>query len=173
MMLRAILRAAALLSFSLAFIAPATADDDAKLVESVPPEVADVVTGGSWSAGEQGGLYRAFVVMTDSGGEFGARVFLQWLSLSDDSPVPSVVKTVPIKEVNDQNLPNASIEIDAEEDKDNQIMLVVSGYDFDADKDILLFVKAGEPGVYSMEKTPPKSLDAGPPGDAESPGEKE
>ncbi len=171
MMLRTILRAAALLSFSLAFIAPAAAEDDAKLVASVPPEVADVVTGGSWSAGDQGGLYRAFVIMTDSGGEFGARIFLQWLSLSDDNPVPSVVKTVPIKEINDQNLPNASIEIEAEEDKDNQTLLVVSGYDFDADKEILLFVKAGEPGVYFIEKTPPKGLEGPPPEGAESPGE--
>ena len=62
-MLKPMLRAAALLAVAL--IPPASAsaaDDDAKLVESLPPEVADVVTGGSWSEGKQGGFYRAIVV---------------------------------------------------------------------------------------------------------------
>ena len=53
-MLKPMLRAAALLAVAL--IPPASAsaaDDDAKVVESLPPEVADVVTGGSWSEGKQ------------------------------------------------------------------------------------------------------------------------
>jgi hypothetical protein len=168
-MLKTMLRTAAILALSLVPLAAAAAEDDAKLVESISPQVADVVTGGSWSDGKQGGLYRAFVVMTGSEAEFGARVYLQWLALSDDSPIPSVVKTVPIKEVNTQNLPNASIQIDGEENKDNEIYLVVSAYDFEADKDILLFVKAGTPGTYSMEKTPPKALSAPPEDDGDEP----
>jgi hypothetical protein len=129
-----------------------------------------VVTGGSWSDGKQGGLYRAFVLMSGSRDDFGARLYLQWLALSDDSPIPSVVKTVAVKEVNDQNLPNTAIQIDGEENKDNEIYVVV---DFEADKDILLFVKAGTPGTYSVGKTPPKALsgatedDGGKPGEAE------
>jgi len=55
--------------------------------------------------------------MTGTEKDFGARVFLQWLALSEASPVPTVVKTVPIKEVNDQKLANASIEIEGEESK--------------------------------------------------------
>ena len=47
-----------------------------------------------------------------------------------------MVATVPIKEVNDQKLANASIEIEGEESKDNEITIVVSSYDFEADKDI-------------------------------------
>ena len=83
------------------------------------------------------------------------------------------MKTVAVKEINDQNLPNASIQVDGEENKDNEVYVVVSAYDFEADKDILLFVKAGKPGTYSVEKTPPKALsgppedDGGKPGDAE------
>jgi len=173
MMLKTILRAAAIVACSLVPLGPAAAEDDAKLAESLSPQIADVVTGGSWSDGKQGGLYRAFVLMSGSGDNFGARVYLQWLALSDDSPIPSVVKTVAVKEVNDQNLPNASIQIDGEENKDNEVYVVVSAYDFEADKDILLFVKAGTPGTYSVEKTPPKALsgaaedDGGKPGDAE------
>jgi hypothetical protein len=78
----------------------------------LPPEVADVVTGGSWSQGKQGGFYRAIVVMTGSEQSFGARVFLQWLALSETDPFPTIVATVPLKEVNDQKLGNASIEIE-------------------------------------------------------------
>jgi hypothetical protein len=55
--------------------------------------------------------------MTGTEKDFGARVFLQWLAHSEASPVATVVKTVPIKEVNDQKLANASIEIEGEESK--------------------------------------------------------
>lgn len=116
-MLKSVLRAAALLALASVPLAATAADDDAKIVESLPPQVADVVTGGSWSAGKQGGFYRALVIMTGTEKDFGARVFLQWLALSEASPVPTVVKTVPIKEVNDQKLANASIEIEGEESK--------------------------------------------------------
>jgi hypothetical protein len=173
MMLKTLFRTTAMLAFLLTPFAAAAAEDDAKLVESVSPQIADVVTGGSWSDGKQGGLYRAFVVMSGSEADFGARVYLQWLTLSDDSPIPGVVQTIPIKEVNEQNLPNASIQIDGEENKDNEVYVVVSAYDFDNDKDILLFVKAGAPGTYSVEKTPPKSLSEPPEGVDEEPGKEE
>ena len=63
--------------------------------------------------GQARGSYRAIVVITGTEKDFGARVFLQWLALSEASPVPTGVATVPIKEVNDQKLANASIEIEA------------------------------------------------------------
>lgn len=170
-MLKTILRATALIAFSLVPLASAVADDDTKLVESIPPEVADVVTGGSWSADKAGGFYRAFVIMSGDGQNFGAHVYLQWLALSNDSPIPKVVKTVPVKEVNDQNLANASIEIDGEENKDNEVGIIVSSYDFDADKDITLLVKARAPGTYTMEKVPAKGSTP-PPNDAASPAPK-
>jgi len=162
-MLKSVLRATALLAVAL--IPPASAlaaDDDAKIVEGLPPEVADVVTGGSWSEGKQGGFYRAIVVMSGTEQSFGARVYLQWLALSETDPVPKIVATVPLKEVNDQKLGNASIEIEGEETKDNQITIIVSSYDFDADKDITLYVKGTAPGKYAMAKAPAKSSGAPP-----------
>ena len=162
-MLKPMLRAAALLAVAL--IPPASAsaaDDDAKVVESLPPEVADVVTGGSWSEGKQGGFYRAIVVMSGTEQSFGARVFLQWLALSETDPVPKIVATVPLKEVNDHKLGNASIEIEGEESKDNEITIIVSSYDFDADKDISLYVKGTAPGKYAMSKAPAKGPAAAP-----------
>jgi hypothetical protein len=98
--------------------APRRRTTTAKIVEGLSPQVADVVTGGSWSAGKQGGFYRAIVVMTGTEQTFGARIFLQWLGLSEANPVPTVLATVPIKEINDQKLANASIEIEGEESKD-------------------------------------------------------
>jgi hypothetical protein len=162
-MLKSVLCAAALLAPASVPLAAAAADDDAKIVESLPPQVADVVTGGSWSAGKQGGFYRTLVIMTGTEKDFGARVFLQWLALSEASPVPTVVKTVPVKEVNDQNLANASIEIEGEESKDNEMTIIVGSYDFDADKDITLFVKGTAPGEYAMAKAPPKAPATPPP----------
>ncbi len=85
------------------------------------------------------------------------------LALSETNPVPKVIATMPIKEVNDQKLANASIEIEGEESKDNEITIIVSSYDFDADKDVTLFVKGTAPGKYTMAKAPVKAPGAPPP----------
>ena len=157
-MLKSISRAIAFLALALVPLTSASAqEDDAKIVAGVPTEVADIVTGGSWSADKQGGFYRAFVIMNGTQETFSARVFLQWLALSETTPVPTVVATVPIKEVNDQKLANASIEIEGEDSKDNEITIVVSSYDFEADKDINLFVKGTAPGKYTMAKAPKRA----------------
>ena len=157
-MLKSISRAIAFLTLALVPLTSASAqEDDAKIVAGVPTEVADIVTGGSWSADKQGGFYRAFVIMNGTQETFSARLFLQWLALSETSPIPTVVATVPIKEVNDQKLANASIEIEGEDSKDNEITIVVSSYDFEADKDINLFVKGTAPGKYTMAKAPKRA----------------
>lgn len=163
------LRPAALMAFSLLALSPAIAADDLKLVESIPAEVADVVTGGVWSEGKQGGFYRAFVIMSGEGEKFGAKVYLQWLAISDASPIPTVVKTVPVTEINEQGLANAAIDIDGEETKDNQITITVSSYDFENDKDILLSVQAEAPGAYNVKKAAAKGPGAGAGGNEETP----
>ena len=52
------------------------------------------------------------------------------------------VKSVPVKEINDQNLGNASIEIGGEEDKENEATIFVSSYDVEEDKDISLLTRS-------------------------------
>ena len=166
-MLKSISRAIAFLMLALVPLTSASAqEDDAKIVAGVPTEVADIVTGGSWSADKQGGFYRAFVIMNGTQETFSARVFLQWLALSETTPIPTVVATVPIKEVNDQKLANASIEIEGEDSKDNEITIVVSSYDFEADKDINLFIKGTAPGKYTMAKAPKRAAPASAPAPA-------
>ena len=49
-----------------------------------------------------------------------------------------------------------------EESKDNEITIIVSSYDFDADKDITLFVKGTAPGKYTKAKAPAKAPAAPP-----------
>lgn len=157
-MFRTALRAAALTSLSFLAVSPGAAQDDLKLVESVPAEIAELVTGGSWVANGDGGFYRAFVVMSGEGDDFGARLYLQWLSISEESPIPKILKTLPVAEINEQGLENATIEIEGEEGEDNRITIIVSSYDFENDKEILLLVQGEEPGKYSMKeapKTPP------------------
>jgi hypothetical protein len=173
-MLKTILRAAAVL---VSFVAPAVTSafaDDTKLIDGVAPEVAEVATGGSWSADKQGGFYRAIVLMTGDKKSFGAHVYLQWLAFTDSSsPIPAIVKTVPIKEINDQGLANASIALEGEEGKDNEVTVVVSSYDLEEDKDITLFVKAGQPGTYAMAAAPAKGADDGAPARKETPGKED
>ena len=154
-MLRTILRAAAALVFAAFPFSFADAEDAGKQVDAVAPEVAQVISGGSWSADKKGGFYRAIVVMAGDGKGAGALVYLQWLAFGD-TPIPVIVKSLPIKEVNDQKLENASIDIVGEEDKENEITLVITSYDIAEDEDISLFVKASEPGKYSMTKDAPE-----------------
>jgi len=47
--------------------------------------------------------------------------------------------------------------VQAEESKDNEITIIVSSYDFEADKDITLYVKGTAHGKYAMAKAPAKS----------------
>jgi hypothetical protein len=42
--------------------------------------------------------------------------------------------------------------LEGEESKDNEITIIVSSYDFDADKDVTLFVKGTAPGKYALAK---------------------
>lgn len=171
-MLKTILRAAAVL-VSLAVPAGGALADDAKLIEGVAPEVAEVATGGSWSADKQGGFYRAIVLMTGDQKTFGAHIYLQWLAFTETSPIPAIIKTVPIKEINDQGLANASIALEGEEGKDNEVTVVVSSYDLEEDKDITLFVKAGQPGTYAMAAAPAKGAGDDAPAKKEAPGKED
>lgn len=161
------LRAAATLLLVAAPLSFAVAEDAGKVVDAVAPDVSEVASGGHWSADGKGGFYRALVVMA---GDKNAAVnlYVQWLSFGDGK-TPVIVKSIPVKEVNDQKLGNASIELGGEQDKENQTTISVSSYDIDEDKDISLYVKVTKPGTYSMEKAPPEDADEGAgegPGDA-------
>jgi len=71
------------------------------------------------------------------------------------------VKSLPVKEINDQNLGNASIEIGGEQDKENEATIFVSSYDVEEDKDISLLIKATKGGTYTVAKGPPEGPEQG------------
>lgn len=180
-MVRIILGAALAICAVAAPLAQASAQDDSKLVDAVSPQVAGVETGGSWSANKQGGFYRAIVVMGGEGSNFGAHLYLQWLAMDEKSTSATVVSTVPVKEVNAKNLPNASIAIGGEEGKDNGAVIMVDSFDFNTNKDTNLYVQAGQPGSYTILKSAPKGFEgpqggpegqAGPPPGGPAPGGK-
>ena len=71
------------------------------------------------------------------------------------------MKSVPVKEINDQNLGNASIEIGGEEDNENEATIFVSSYDVEEDKGISLLIKVTKPGTYTVAKAPPRGPEQG------------
>jgi hypothetical protein len=172
-MTRTFLRAAATLLLVAAPLSLAVAADAGKVADAVATEVSEVASGGHWSADGKGGFYRALVVMAGDKAAI-ANVYLQWLSFGDGG-TPTIVKSVPVKEINDQNLGNASIEIGGENDKENETTIFVSSYDLEEDKDISLLGKVTKPGVYTIEKVPAEGAEQGGPAqepEGEAPGKK-
>jgi hypothetical protein len=154
------LRSAAMLLLVTAPSSFAVAADPGKVADAVATEVSEVTSGGHWSADGKGGFYRALVVMAGDKAAI-ANIYLQWLSFGEGGK-PTIVKSVPVKEINDQNLGNASIELGGENDQENETTVFVSSYDIEEDKDISLLVKVSKPGVYSVEKAPPEVEQGGP-----------
>ncbi|MGD9868517.1 MAG: hypothetical protein AB7U38_11020 [Hyphomicrobiales bacterium] len=128
----------------------AGAADSDKIAEGLPPEISEVVSGGSWAADDTGGTYRAMVIMGHEGQTFAAHVFVQWVAFDKKTGAPKVVSTLPIKEVREQQLQNAFVFIEAE--KDNEAKVSISSYDPVADKDISIIAVATAPAKYSVEK---------------------
>jgi hypothetical protein len=146
----AIFCAAATLASIALPLSSAAAQDAGKVVEAIAPEVSEVVSGGQWSAEGKGGFYRVLVIITGDKAA-SAHVFLQWLAFGD-AQVPTIVRSVPVKEINDRKLENASVQIGGEQDEENKTTIVVSSYDIDEDEDISLYITATQPGTYTVEK---------------------
>ena len=64
------------------------------------------------------------------------------------------MKSVPVKEINDQNLGNASIEIGGEEDNENEATIFVSSYDVEEDKDISFSSRRPNPALTRSRRRP-------------------
>ena len=134
------------------------AEDVEKLAASVPAEISEVVSGGTWSADGTSGVYRAIVV----GGRQQANIIVQMLSLESAAAVPKVMKSVLIKEVADRKLANAFLAMDAE--TDNEMTLIVTAYGAGTDQDTSMHVKFNGTGAYEILPTPGEEAptDAGP-----------
>ncbi|WP_018184438.1 hypothetical protein [Kaistia granuli] len=108
MIVRALLTACIL---TIATVAPVRADPMADSVTALAPSIQDVRTVGTWEKDGNKGVYR--VVVTRSGAEPTARLFVQWLRAGDDGSY-TVDRTVDIKELVElkQNIGDFVIESD-------------------------------------------------------------
>jgi len=126
------------------------------LIAAIPAEVPEVISGGSWNDAGAAGSYRAILLMGGRGKEFAARVYLQWIAFKAEGGEPQILKTMPIKEVNDKRWQNGFIAMgDAE--TDNEMTIIVTSYDPKLDKEVALAFKAGRPGSYAPTE-PPRAL---------------
>lgn len=128
-----------------------------QIVAAIPTEVPEVHTGGSWQDGGAQGVFRTITVL--SAKENMAHVFIQWISLKADNPVPEIAKTVLIKEISDKKLPNAFVTLEAE--KEGEATIIVASFDPATSKDFAVAFKASKPGVYAATALPDHSTGSG------------
>jgi hypothetical protein len=144
---------AIVLTFGLSAAAlPAVAQEALKSVAAVPTDISEIVSGGSWSEGDNSGVFRALVVTTSDGQASQARVVVQMLAFEKASPAPKVVKTIAIKEVEEKKLPNAFLAMDVE--NDNELTLIITSYDAEKDQDTSMMVKFDSTGKYQIMPQP-------------------
>ena len=141
--------------------------DSSDLVSSLPAQIPEILTGGSWTNGSVGGVYRAVVVLSKNStqkpdlfskatlnrsksSERKAEVFIQWIAYDGSKATSKIVKTVSIKEFNEKQLRHAFLAMDTL--KDNEMTLLVTSYDESKDKDVSISVKATAPGKYETSK---------------------
>src|SRR5208282_2928586 len=103
---------AATLIVAFATFSTAKAEDASKLALTVPAEVTEVATAGSWADGEASGVFRAIVLTTPSGDSTQAHMVVQLLTLGTDGSPNKVYKTVPVKKIDDKKLPNAFLAVE-------------------------------------------------------------
>jgi hypothetical protein len=168
-----ILAAFAVVVWGLFAASQATAGDNSAIVDRLPAQIPEILTGGSWKNGDIGGVYRAVVVMAEADAPQSlaakaeeattgsaadptkvaaatipvrkAEVYIQWIANSGTES-SKIVKTVSIKEFNEKQLRHAFLAMNTL--KDNEVTLLVTAYDEDKDKDVSVSVKATTPGIY-------------------------
>lgn len=134
---------------------PAMAQTEpAGLAASLPLEITEVVTGGSWVDGPASGSYRTITVQSAATAET-SEVFLQWIGSRSPVSALQILSSVPLREFNDHKLASASINLDAE--IDGRIKISVTGQDNNGRPETLVFV-ATKPSQY--EVVPPEKASA-------------
>jgi hypothetical protein len=83
----------------LAFGQPASADELADGVATVPGGIEDVRIGGTWEGDGKSGAYRVLIART-GGDTVTARLFVQWIAYQEDGSA-TVDNTIEIKELAD------------------------------------------------------------------------
>ncbi len=141
--MRAILLAATVAALA---VPAALAASPADIAKAVDPAVVQMVTGGNWEDGGKKGYYRA-VMIAPATSASGAEVYLQWFQSAKDQTTPTLVLEVPIKEVNDLKLTDATLSMETL--KANEFILYVEPNDPSKDTQQGFSVTATSPGKYT------------------------
>lgn len=117
---------------------------------SVPVELAEATTGGTWSDGGRAGTYRVLVMRTGAPGAPQTLIYLQWIAIPAGA-AGEIVAAVPVRELNERKLPNAFLSLDSE--ANNEINVQVQVYDPNSEDSTAYTVKAMAPGRYTVSES--------------------
>ncbi len=144
---------AATLIVAFATLSTAKAEDASKLALTVPAEVTEVATAGSWADGEASGVFRAIVLTTPSGDSTQAHMVVQLLTLGTDGSPNKVYKPVLVNKIDDKKLPNAFLAVE-EDGTENEVTWRVTTYDSNSNADIGALVTIDAKGVVAVKDAP-------------------
>lgn len=131
----------------------AKAEDASKLVLSIPAEVTEVATAGTWTDGDASGVFRATVLTSPAGDSTQAHLVLQLMAVSPEGNTSKVFKTVPVKKIDDKKLPNAFLAVE-EDGTENEVTWRVTSYDSNSNADIGALVTINAKGEVSVKDAP-------------------
>jgi hypothetical protein len=144
---------AATLIVTFATFSMAKAEDAGKLALTVPAEVTEVATAGSWADGEASGVFRAIVLTTPSGESTQAHMIVQLLTLGTDGSPNKVHKTVLVNRIDEKKLPNAFLAVE-EDGTENEVTWRVTTYDSNSNADIGALVTIDAKGEVTVKDAP-------------------
>jgi hypothetical protein len=156
---------AATLIVAFATFSMAKAEDANKLALTVPAEVTEVATAGSWADGEASGVFRAIVLTTPSGESTQAHMVVQLLTLGTDGSPNKVFKTVLVGRIDEQKLPNAFLAVE-EDGTENEVTWRVTTYDSNSNADIGALVTINAKGEVTVKDAPKEEDSAAQQGEA-------
>ena len=141
---------AASLIVALATLSFARAEDATKFALSIPAEVTEVATAGSWADGDASGVFRAIVLTAPAGETTQAHLVLQLLTLGTDGSPNKVHKTVLVSKIDDKKLPNAFLAVE-EDGTENEVTWRVTTYDSNSNADIGALVTIDAKGEVTVK----------------------
>lgn len=144
---------AASLIVTLATLSLARAQDASKLAFSIPAEVTEVATAGSWADGDASGVFRAIVMTTPAGDATQAHLVLQLLTLGTDGSPNKIHKTVLVNKIDEKKLPNAFLAVE-EDGTENEVTWRVTTYDSNSNADIGALVTINAKGEVTVKDAP-------------------
>jgi hypothetical protein len=156
---------AATLILAFATLSAAKAEDASKLAQSVPAEVTEVATAGSWADGEASGVFRAIVLTTPAGDSTQAHMVVQLLTLGTDGSPNKVHKTAVVGKIDDKKLPNAFLAVE-EDGTENEVTWRVTTYDSNSNADVGALVTINAKGEVIVKDAPKEEDSAAQAGDA-------